>query len=55
LWRGGSNNVGEISGRIKETVSKNLKDRNRQEKRKQPRQKKTTKKKESGDSEQLNP
>jgi hypothetical protein len=39
---------------MKETVSKNVKDRYRQEKRKEPRQKKTTKKKEeSGDSEQL--
>jgi len=41
---------------MKETVSKNVKDRNRQGKRKQPRQKKATKKKEeSGDSEQLKP
>jgi len=36
----------EVSERMKETVSKNVKDRKRQEKRKQPRQKKTSKKKE---------
>jgi hypothetical protein len=47
---------GQVSERMKGTVSKNVKDRNRQEKRKQSRQKKTTKKKEeSGDSEQLKP
>ena len=45
---------GEVSERMKKTVSTNVKDTNRQEKRKQPRQKKITKKKEeSGDSEQL--
>jgi hypothetical protein len=36
---------GEVSERMKETVSKSVKDRNRQEKRKQPRQKNTRKKK----------
>jgi hypothetical protein len=33
---------GKVSERMKETVTKNVKDRNRQEKRKQPRQKKKT-------------
>jgi len=31
---------GEVNERMKETVSKNVKDRNRQEKRKEPRKKK---------------
>jgi hypothetical protein len=39
----------EVSKRMKEIVSKYVKDRNRKEKRKQPRKKK------SGVSEQLNP
>jgi hypothetical protein len=45
---------GEVSERMKETVSKNVKVRDRQEKIKQPRQKKTAKKKEeSGNYEQI--
>jgi len=56
LWGAEVITSGEVSERMKETVSKNVKDRNRQGKRKQPRQKKATKKKEeSGDSEQLKP
>jgi hypothetical protein len=44
-----------VSERMKETVSKNVKDRSREEKRKQPRQNKPNKKKESDDAEQLKP